>query len=72
MNYIFLFNEVRSVVPFKQHTRNRTNSTTIATRKTKEIYCNYKTENFATRLTKLVNDNFEQIDFKVALKVPNE
>jgi hypothetical protein len=35
-------------------------------------YCNYKAENFATRLTKLVNDNFEQIDFKVAFKAPNE
>ncbi len=35
-------------------------------------YCNYKAENFATRLTKLVNDNFEQIDFKVGFKAPNE
>ena len=35
-------------------------------------YCNYKAENFATRLTKLVNDNFEQIDFKIAFKAPNE
>jgi hypothetical protein len=35
-------------------------------------YCNYKAENFATRLTKLVNDNFEQIDFKAAFKAPNE
>jgi hypothetical protein len=31
-------------------------------------FCNYKAENFATRLTKLVNDSFEQIDFKVAFK----
>jgi len=34
-------------------------------------YCNYKAKNFATRLTKLVN-NFEQIDFKVAFKAQNE
>jgi len=31
-------------------------------------FCNYKTVNFATRLTKFVNDNFEQIGFKVAFK----
>jgi len=35
-------------------------------------YCNYKAKNFATRLTKLVNNNFEQIDFKVAFKAQNE
>jgi hypothetical protein len=35
-------------------------------------YWNYKAENFATRLAKLVNYNFEQIDFKVAFKASNE
>ena len=35
-------------------------------------YSNYKVEEFAERLTKLVNNTFPQVDLKVAFKAPNE
>ena len=35
-------------------------------------YCNYKADGFAEKLTKLVNNTFEQVDFKIAFTAPNE
>jgi predicted GIY-YIG superfamily endonuclease len=35
-------------------------------------YSNHKVDEFAGRLTKLVNDNFEQVDLKIAFKAPKE
>ena len=35
-------------------------------------YSNYKVEEFARRLTRLVNDTFPQVDMQVAFKAPNE
>ena len=35
-------------------------------------YSNHKVDEFAGRLTRLVNDNFEQVDLKIAFKAPNE
>ena len=35
-------------------------------------YSNKKVDAFAEKLTKLVNDTFEQVDLKIAFKAPNE
>ena len=35
-------------------------------------YSNHKVDEFAGRLTKLVKDNFEQVDLKIAFKAPHE
>jgi hypothetical protein len=35
-------------------------------------YCNSKAEQFSDRLKHLVESNFDQIDMKLAFKVPNE
>ena len=35
-------------------------------------YSNFKAEKFATKLTKLVNETFPQVDMRVAFRAPNE
>jgi len=35
-------------------------------------YSNYKVEEFANRLTKIVNDTFDKVELKIAFKAPNE
>jgi hypothetical protein len=35
-------------------------------------YSNHKVDTYAEKLTKLVNETFPQVDFKIAFKAPNE